>query len=82
MADLRQRQDRSVAALPGQPVFAADLHRMRIGRADAKVLGEHGRQHDVRRDGRIAAKDAVDLASRKPRIRERKLGCAAHQVER
>ena len=77
MADLRQRLDRGVAALPGEPVLAADhqhmlrdagidqmmrqhghgepggaadLHGVGIGRLDAEMLGEHGRQHDVRRD--------------------------------
>ena len=109
MADLRQRLDRGVAALPGQPVFAADhqhmlcdagidqmmrqhghgepggaadLHGVGIGRLDAEMLGEHGRQHDVRRDGRIAAQNAVDLGALQPGIGNGKLGRLAHEIER
>ena len=90
MADLRERKDRGIAALPGQAVLAADhehvfhdtglgqmmrqhghgeargaadLHGVGVGRADAKMLGEDGREHDVRRHRRIAAKDAVDLTA-------------------
>ena len=97
MADLRQRQDRGVAALPGQPVLAADhqhmldhagldqmmrqhghgepggaadLHGVGVGRANAEMLGEHGGQHDVRRDRGIAAEDAVDLARASGRHRQ------------
>ena len=32
----------------GQPGGAADLHRVGVSRLDPKMLGEHGRQHDVR----------------------------------
>ena len=109
MADLRQRLDRGVAALPGQAVLAADhqhmlynagidqmmrqhghrepggaadLHRVGIGRPDAEMLGEHGREHDVRRHGRVAAKDAVDVGSLQPGVGNGKLGRLAHEVER
>jgi hypothetical protein len=109
MADLRQRCDRSIAALPGQAIFtpdhkhmardagidqmvcehrhgepggAADLHGVRVGRTDSKMLGEHGREHDVRRDGGVAAEDAVDLGAREPGIRYRKRGGLAHEIER
>ena len=109
MADLRQRLDRGVAALPGETIFAADhqhmlcdagidqmmrqhghgepggaadLHGMRVGWLNAEMLGEHGRQHDVRRDRRIAAENAVDLGSLQPGIGNRKLGRLAHEIER
>src|SRR5437016_3338571 len=65
-----------------EPGGAADLNRVRIGRANAEMLGEHGRQHDVRRDGGIAAEHAVDLCSRQPGIGNRKLGGPAHEVQR
>jgi hypothetical protein len=61
---------------------AADLHGVGIGRANPKMLGEHGRQHDVRRDGGVTAENAVDLAALQAGIRYRKLGGLAHQVER
>ena len=51
-----------------QPRGAADLHGMGIGRADAKMLGEHGGEHDVRRDRGIAAEDAVDLGALEPGV--------------
>ena len=109
VADLRQRQDRGVAALPGQPVLAcdhqhmldhtglhqmmrqhghgepggaADLHGVGIGRANAEMLGEHRGQHDVRRDRRVAAEDAVDVAAFQAGIGNRKLGGLAHEVQR
>ena len=109
MADLRQRLDRGVAALPGQPVFtadhqhmfcdsridqmmrqhghgepggAADLHGVGIRRPDAEMLGEHGRQHDVRRHRAVAAQDAVDLGALQPGVGNRHLRRLAHQVER
>ena len=109
MADLRQRLDRGIAALPGQPVLAghdqdiagdarfdemmrqhrhreprgaADLHGVRVTGADAEMLGKHGRQHDVRRDGGVAAEDAVDLGALQPGIVECGLRGPAHQVER
>ena len=66
----------------GEPGGAADLHRMRVRRVYAEVLGEHGRQHDVRRYRRIAAQHAIDLGALEPGIRDRKLGRPAHQVER
>jgi hypothetical protein len=47
---------------------AADLHGVRVSRANAEMLGEYRCQHDVRRDGRISAEDAVDLAAFQPRI--------------
>ena len=109
MADLRQRQDRGVAALPGQPVLAADhqhvpdnagldqmmrqhghrepggaadLDGVGVGRFDAEMLGEHGRQHDVRRHRGVAAEHAVDLAALQPGVGNRQLRGLAHQVER
>ena len=109
MTDLRQRLDRGVAALPGEPVFAADhqhmlddtgldqmmrqhghgkpggaadLHGMGIRRPDAEMLGEHGGQHDVRRDRAVAAEDAVDFRSLQPGIGNGHLGRLAHEVER
>src|SRR5260370_42707349 len=54
---------------------------MRVSWTNRKMLGEHGRQHDVRRDGGIAAEHAVDLRSRQPGIANRKLGGLAHEVE-
>ncbi len=109
MADLGQRLDRGIAALPGETVLAgnnedvarhagldemmrehghrkpgraADLHGVGVSRADAKMLGEYGREHDMRRDGGVAAEDSVDLGALQPGIVERELGCVAHQVER
>src|SRR5258706_7466144 len=64
-----------------QPGGAADLHGMRVSWTNPKMLGEHGRQHDVRRDGGIAAEHAVDLRSRQPGVGNRKLGGLAHEVE-
>src|SRR6266478_792247 len=64
-----------------EPGGAADLNRVRIGRANAEMLGEDRRQHDVRRDGGIAAEHAVDLCSRQSGIGNRKLGGLAHEVE-
>src|SRR5439155_25161829 len=66
----------------GEPGGAADLHGMRISWANAEMLGEHGRQHDVRRDGRIAAEDAVDLATLQAGVGNRKPGGLAHEVQR
>jgi len=66
----------------GEPGGAADLHRMGVRRMNAEMLGEHGRQHDVRRHRRIAAEHAVDLATREPGIRQRQFGRQAHEVER
>ena len=109
MADLRQRLDRSVPALPGETVLArhhqhmprharlddgvrqhghrqtrgaADLHGVSVRRLDAEMLGEHGRQHDMRLHGGIAAQHAVDLAALEAGIGDRKLRRLAHQVER
>jgi len=65
-----------------EPGGAADLDRMRVGRPYAKMLGKHGRQHDVRRDRGIAAEDAVDLGAFQPGVGDGKLGCLAHEVER
>jgi hypothetical protein len=50
--------------------------------ADTKMLGEHGWQHDVRRDSRIATEDAVDLGSFQPGIGNCKRSRLARQVER
>ncbi len=109
VADLGQRLDRGVAALPGETVFAADdkhmlgdagidqmmrqhghrkpggaadLHGMGVGWADAEMLGEHGREHDVRRDRRVAAENTVDAGSFQSGVGKRKLGRLAHEVER
>jgi hypothetical protein len=65
-----------------QPRGAADLHGMGVARADAEMLGENGRQHDVRRHGGIAAEDAVDVRTLQPGVVERGLRRFAHQVER
>ncbi|MGY4409813.1 hypothetical protein ACVWW4_001549 [Bradyrhizobium sp. LB7.1] len=46
------------------------------------MLGEDSRQHDVRRDGGVAAEDAVDLGALELRIVECGLRGFAHQVER
>src|SRR6266481_2312624 len=45
-----------------EPGGAADLNRVRIGRANAEMLGEHRRQHDVRRDGGIAAEHCARVS--------------------
>ena len=66
----------------GETCGPADLHRMSIGWLDTKMLGENGRQHDVRRNRRIAAENAVDLGSLQPGIGNRKLGRLAHEIER
>ena len=66
----------------GETRGAANLYRMGVSRVDAKTLGERGCEHDVRRHRRIAAKNAIDLAALEARIRDRKLGCLAHEVER
>jgi hypothetical protein len=66
----------------GETSGATDLHGVGIGRLDAKMLGKHGREHDVRRNGRIAAEDAVDLRSLQPGISYGKLGRLAHEIER
>src|SRR6266849_201565 len=64
-----------------EPGGAADLNRVCIGRANAEMLGEDRRKHDMRRDGRITAEDAVDVCSRQAGIGNRKLGGLAHEVE-
>src|SRR5260370_9216868 len=64
-----------------QPGGRADLHGMRVSWTNPKMLGGHRRQHDVPRDGGIAAEHAVDLRSRQPGIGNRKLGGLAHEVE-
>src|SRR5260370_40061681 len=64
-----------------EPRGAADLHGVGVSWANSEMLGEYRRQHDVRRDGRIAAEDAVDLASFQPRVGYRELGGLAHEVE-
>src|SRR5229473_7368479 len=64
-----------------EPGGAADLNRVCIGRANAEMLGEDRRKHDMRRDGRITAEDAVDVCSRQAGIGDRKLGGLAHEVE-
>src|ERR1700738_5594191 len=61
---------------------AADLHGVRVSRANAEMLGEHGCEHDMRRDSRIAAEDAVDLIALQPGIGNRKRSRLAHEVER
>src|SRR5664279_5272869 len=66
----------------GKPGGAADLHGVRVRRANAEMLGEHGRQHDMRRYRRVAAQDAVDLGALQPRIGNRKARSVAHEVER
>ena len=66
----------------GEPGGAADLYGVGIGRANTKVLGEHGRQHDVRRNRRVAAENAVDVGSLQPGIGNGKLGRLAHEIER
>ena len=68
-----------VIAKPGR---AADLHGVGVGRAYAEMLGEHGCQHDVRRDGGIAAEHAVDLGAFQAGIGNRQLRRLAHEVER
>ena len=65
-----------------EPRGAADLDRVGVTRADTKMLGEYGRQHDMRRDGGVAAEDAVDIRAFQPGIVECELGGLAHQVER
>ena len=47
-----------------------------------KVLGEHGRQHDVRGHRRVTAENAIDLGPLQPGIGNRKLGRLAHEIER
>src|SRR5260370_19752491 len=46
------------------------------------MLGEHGRQHDVRRNRRIAAEHAINIGALEPGIRYRELGGLAHEIER
>ena len=53
-----------------EPGRAADLDGVGVTGADAKMLGKDGRQHDVRRDGGVAAEDAVDLGALEPGIIE------------
>src|SRR6185312_1336980 len=60
----------------------AHLDRVGVRGTDAKMLGEHSREHDVRRDRRIAAKDAVDVGALQPGVSGRKLGRLAHEIER
>src|SRR5450756_1673087 len=66
----------------GQTRGAANLHGMGVSRTNTKMLGEYGGQHDVRRDGRIAAEHAVDLAAFQPGIGHRERGGPTHEVER
>jgi hypothetical protein len=66
----------------GEPGGASDLHGVRIGRLNAKVLGEHGRKHDMRRNRRVTAENAVDLGPLQPGIGNRKLSRLAHEIER
>src|ERR1700716_3263317 len=46
------------------------------------MLGEDGCEHDVRRDCRVAAEDAIDLTAFQAGVGNRKLGGLAHEVER
>src|SRR5439155_12168232 len=61
---------------------AADLHRVGVDGLDAEMFGEHGGEHDVRRDGGVTAEDTVDLRAFQAGVSDRKLGGLAHQVQR
>ncbi len=66
----------------GEARRAADLNGMGIGRADTKMLGKYGGEHDVRRYRAVAAENAVDLSAFEASVGDRKFGGLAHEVER
>src|SRR5581483_11454023 len=66
----------------GQTRGTADLNGMSVGGANAEMLGEHGREHDVRRHRGIAAEDAVDLGACEAGVSDGELGGLAHEIER
>src|SRR5271154_4472226 len=65
-----------------KPGGTSDLDGMRVRRADSKMLGEHRRQHDMRRNRAVAAENAIDLGALQPGIGNGELGGLAHKVER
>ena len=61
---------------------AADLNRVRVARTQPVVLDERRRQHQMRKGGRVATNQTVDVVALELRILQSGGGGVAHQVER